>query len=261
MIDLNKGKIAFKEYISQYDTSDDKIKLKLVHTYGVVAAAEFICKNEGLSREDTDLAMLIALLHDIGRFEQLKKFNSFDDNKFDHASFGVKVLFEDGLIGKFIETSKYDEIIRKAIEYHSRFKIPEGNNEKEELHIKLIRDADKLDNFRVKKFEKFETLFDISEEVLGAEGISENIIENVRKHEPILHINRKTFMDMWVSYLAFIFDLNFRASYLFLKENDYINSNINRINYTNPKTIVSIEEIRIVLLNFIDKNLSYKIES
>ena len=255
MIDINRAKIAFKEYISQYNTSDDKIKLKIVHTYGVVEAAEFICKNENLNEEDTNLAKLIALLHDIGRFEQLKKFNSFDDNQFDHALFGVKVLFEDNLIRKFIEDSSYDDIIKKSIEYHSKFKFPNDNSDKEELHIKIIRDADKLDNFRVKKYEKFETLFDISEEELAEEEVSNNIMDNIRDHKLILHKDRNTFMDMWVSYLAFVFDLNFKSSYLFIKENNYINSNIDRIKYTNIKTKESMNEVRKIILEFIDNSI------
>ena len=255
MIDINKAKIEFKKYISNYDVNDDKIKLKLVHTYGVVDAADYIAKGENLSEEDRNLALLIALLHDIGRFEQLKVFNSFDDKKFDHAKFGVKVLFEDGLIKNFIDDRSYDEIIKKAIAYHSAFKIPDGNSRKEMLHIKLIRDADKLDNFRVKNLEKFETLFDISEEELGLEEVSENIMENIRNNEPILHSDRKTHMDMWVSYLAFAFDLNFKSSYKFIKENDYINRNVDRVKYTNKNTFKSMEEIKGIFNEFININL------
>ncbi len=36
---------------------------------------------------------MIALLHDIGRFEQLKRFDSFLPDTMDHAAYGVKILF------------------------------------------------------------------------------------------------------------------------------------------------------------------------
>ena len=39
---------------------------------------EEICRRMALSPEDTELAKIIALLHDIGRFEQLKRFDSFE---------------------------------------------------------------------------------------------------------------------------------------------------------------------------------------
>ena len=41
------------------------------------------------------------LLHDIGRFEQLKRYQSFIDSQtIDHANLGVTILFDDNLIEK-----------------------------------------------------------------------------------------------------------------------------------------------------------------
>ena len=98
-IDFNHAKIEFENYLSAFDLNNPKIQLKKVHTYGVVKAADYIGRREGLKQEDRDLALLIALLHDIGRFEQLKVFNSYDDNQFDHARFGVKLLLRNHLSG------------------------------------------------------------------------------------------------------------------------------------------------------------------
>ena len=97
-IDIEHAKKEFDKYLMDFDLENPKILLKKVHTYGVVKAADYICTREALDPEDKDLALLIALLHDIGRFEQLKAYNSYDDNRFDHAGFGVKLLFEEGKI-------------------------------------------------------------------------------------------------------------------------------------------------------------------
>ena len=64
----------FESYLNGYDRENDRIKLKIIHTYGVVKQAEELAGRMHLSAEDTDLARLIALLHDIGRFEQLKRY-------------------------------------------------------------------------------------------------------------------------------------------------------------------------------------------
>ena len=64
----------FLNYLKHYDQNDDKIHLKIVHTWGVVQAIDFIVSDMNLKEEDKELARLIALLHDIGRFEQLKKY-------------------------------------------------------------------------------------------------------------------------------------------------------------------------------------------
>ena len=54
---------------------------------------------------------------------------------------------------------QYDNIIKKAIYNHNKYKIEENLNDVELLHRKIIRDADKLDNFRVKETEHFSNIF------------------------------------------------------------------------------------------------------
>ena len=41
-IDFKAAKQAFENYLDEYDRKDDKIRLKIVHTYCVVNAAEEI---------------------------------------------------------------------------------------------------------------------------------------------------------------------------------------------------------------------------
>ena len=88
--DFMNARRAFEEYLNEYDREDEKIKLKIVHTYGVVACAQAIGKRMGLSEEDMEIAGIIALLHDIGRFEQIRKFDSFQPDTMDHAAYGVR---------------------------------------------------------------------------------------------------------------------------------------------------------------------------
>ena len=98
MMNLEYAKKQFDKYLDDYNREDDKIKLKIVHTYGVTACSRKIAQGLKLSEEDCQLAELIGLLHDIGRFEQLKRFDSFEPDTMDHASFGVQILFEEGMI-------------------------------------------------------------------------------------------------------------------------------------------------------------------
>ena len=93
---------AFAEYVRNYDPSDEKIKLKINHTYRVAGLCQRIAESLGLSEPDVDIAWLLGMLHDIGRFEQIKEFNEFNDKKIEHAEFGVKVLFKENLITKFL---------------------------------------------------------------------------------------------------------------------------------------------------------------
>lgn len=219
---------------NNFDINDEKISRKLKHTYHVVDNAIYICDDMKLSDEDKELAMLIALLHDIGRFNQAKQMKSFreDITNYDHATLGVKLLFELGEIRKFIETDKYDNIIKKAIENHSKYILDKSDlTEKELLHCKIVRDADKLDSFRAKSVDDIFTMANIHENDIEDSKITEKVYNDFMNEKTILSKDRKSGIDIWISYIAFVFDLEFSSSLKMVKEKDYINSLLNRFDY------------------------------
>lgn len=250
-MDFEQAKKYFSEYLKQYNSKDEKIRLKIVHTYGVVSAAKWLAQRMGLSLLDTQLALHIALLHDIGRFEQLKIYHSFDDTIVPHAQLSLDILFHKGLISSFIPERDYDQIIYDAIKNHGLFRMEDTLTDSSLLHAKLIRDADKLDNFRVKFEDSMTAMVDVTEEQLGKEPISDSIYQCFLESRPILNSDRITHMDMWVSYLGYIFDLNFPESRQYVLENDYINRLIDRIPYSNPKTQKKMERIRSHALDYL----------
>ena len=149
-IDIEKAKQAFKEYVKNYDPEDKKVKLKIEHIERESQLAKQMAEKLKLDEEDIKLAELIGLLHDIGRFEQIRIYHTFIDKKsINHGELGAKVLFEEGLIRKFIETDEFDEIIRLSIINHNRDDIEEDLTERQLLHAKLIRDADRTDIFYI----------------------------------------------------------------------------------------------------------------
>ena len=245
-MDFELAKKSFQEYLKNYDTNDGSIALKIKHTYEVVKKSEYIANGLRLNKENIELAKIIALLHDIGRFEQIKEFGEFNDKKIEHAEFGVKALFENGLIRDFINEDKYDSIIYKAIYDHNKYKIKKKLNEKELLQCKIIRDADKLDNFRVKEKEKLENMFPkiYKEKTINHETVSEKVYEDFMHHKCIKLEDRKTIIDYWICVIAFIFDLNFNISLQYVKENNYIDVLVDRIEYKNKNTKQKMEDIR-----------------
>lgn len=257
MIDFKHAMATFKKYLENFDSKYGKIDLKIRHTYGVVKASEYIANKLDLNNEDVELAKLIALLHDIGRFEQIRQSDSFIDNKdMDHAILGNNILFKDNLIRDFIEDTQYDNIISKAILNHNRLYIEDGLTERELLHAKIIRDADKTDNFRVKAEEDFENIIDnSSKDILENEIISENIFNDFMNSKIIVREDRKTHMDFWVSYIAFIFDYNYKFGLEYIKEMNYINVIVDRLDYKNADTKQKMELIRKHALEFIDERI------
>ena len=259
MIDIEKAKIAFKNFLEKYDDKNTLgFKLKVVHTYHVANNAKLIATKLKLSEEDILLAELIGLLHDIGRFEELNFFKEFDSIHFNHAEYGVKMLFEDNLISEFIKDNSYNEIIKIAIRNHNKLEIENRLNKKCLLHSKIIRDADKLDNFRVKQEEKIEEIFPgkvNNQEELECSYISYKVYETIKNKKCVNIHDRKTILDYWLCVLAFIFDLNFKETFKIVKENNYIDILINRFKYKNIDAKNKMEEIRLILNNFIDNKL------
>ena len=147
MIDIEKAKEEFLKYTANYDHHSDKIERKEKHSLRVVERSTMIANYLKLNEEDRLLAELIGLLHDIGRFEQVKRANTFSDVKsgINHGELGAEILFKEGLIRRFVEEDTYDEIIRKAIVNHNRTYIEPGLSERELLFAHIIRDADKAD--------------------------------------------------------------------------------------------------------------------
>lgn len=250
-MDFEQAKKIFNAFLKQYDASDDKIHLKIVHTYGVVKAAEYIGRALKLSPNDYELARHIALLHDLGRFEQLSQYHSFDDSIVPHAVLSLKILFEDGRIRDFIPEKDFDSIVYAAIENHGLYRIKPGLTDPQLLHSKIIRDADKLDNFRVKEEDSIEAMLDIPAKELGEEAITDHTYQCFLSHTPVLNSERVTHMDMWVSYLGYIFDLNFPASRQYILEKDYINKLVDRIPYSNKETAERMEHIRQTALSYL----------
>jgi len=252
-MNFEKALVAFEQFLQEYNTNDEKIKLKIIHTHGVVEASTAIAKELNLNDEDSYLVKMIALLHDIGRFEQAKRFNSFVDKEtIDHAEFGADILFKDGKIREFIETDKYDDLIENAIRIHNKYEIPQGLSEHIEFHCKIIRDADKLDIFRVMSTDRLNAFANINEEVMKQESITDEVYNDFLTHKPILNSKRKTHMDLWVSCLAFIFDYNFTASLKIVQAKNYLNILIDRVPSQNPKTQSRMEEIRKTDHEYID---------
>lgn len=250
MIDLLKAKQVFQDYVEEFDKNEPKNQLKMRHTYQVAEMSRYIATKLQLSEEDIKLAELIGILHDIGRFEQLEQYSSFDDSKnVDHANLGVSILFDSGLIREFVQEENHDFIIQKAIRNHNKYQIEEGLSQRELLYTKIIRDADKADNFYVKAYVDFRVQY--GKEQIGDQTISDKVYQAIQDHHCVLLKDRKTNMDEWISYLAWVFDFNFSVSLKWIVEKGYLDILLNRINYTNVETREKMKIIEKEIMEYV----------
>ena len=124
------------------------------------------------------------------------------------------------------------------------------------LFAKIIRDADKTDNFEVKQYQDFESLFKASEQEVQEEKITDDIWNAFLQEKTIISSQRVTNMDKWLSYLAWVYDYNFAPSLQYLKENDCINKVIDRIDYKDETTKERMECAREKLNRYINEKLA-----
>lgn len=194
---------AFDNYVSNFDLNDKNIRLKYDHSYRVANLSKKYAKLLNFSDEDILLAEVIGLIHDIGRFDQIKKYNSYDDiNNMDHADYGAFLLFNKGLIKKFWKNKKDYELIKFAIENHNKLTIPNIDDERFMKFAKLIRDVDKLDIIYIYAFSD-DVKFNVSNDC-----ISESIIKNIKSHKMVERTDRKNTNNEIALSFAYAFDIN-----------------------------------------------------
>ena len=220
MIDKENIKKKFLEYVDNFEKSG-RVDLKKEHILRVADKSEVIAKSLNLSEEQIELAYLIGICHDIGRFEQIKRFDTFSDKLtgMNHAQWSNKVLFEDGLINEFINTDKYHNIIKTAVINHNKTQIEGNLSEEELLFSKIIRDADKLDILYVINIEELEDIFWYKEH--NAKMIDKSIILDYYAKYLLDYSKIKNNLDQIVTFYNYIYDINFKITLTLIKEGNY----------------------------------------
>lgn len=226
IVDREHVKNTFATYTDKYDSSDEKIRLKIEHTYRVAELCDRIADDLGLVGEDKEIAWLLGMLHDVGRFEQVKRYGTFNDaNSVDHAQFGADLLFKENLIKEYIPSivdGPKKELIELAIRQHNVYRLPENLTEKEQLFCKIIRDADKVDIFKVNIDVPMEEIYDVTTEEIKAGLVSEEVMQAFKEKHCVLKSIRKTAVDHLVGHISLAYELEFPVSLKIAVEQGYL---------------------------------------
>lgn len=248
MIDVNKVEENFNNYVRKFEQTNPKIIIKKFHSIRVKEISEKIARGLNLSEEEIQIAMVIGLLHDIGRFEQEAQYHTFNDFKsMDHGDYGAEYLKNN--IREYIETDIYDNIIINAVKNHNKFLIEDKGNEKENLFAKIVRDADKLDIM----YESINIFYKGKEDLINNAYVSDYVYSHIKKNQLVKSDKNIVidYLDNIIRTISFVFDLNFDISFRILKENNYINNLIERFEYKNEETKKRMDEIKLIVNDFI----------
>jgi len=268
--DLKFFRKFFKEYVGKFykwNTKENEkynknIKLKEIHTYKVYNNIIKIGKFLNLSKEHKNIAKTIALFHDIGRFEQLKRYGTYNDNNsINHGLLGVQILESENVLEKLNNTEQ--EIIKKAILFHNAKNLQCDLNNNELFFCKIIRDADKLDIYRVIYEYLMENKETRDRTVIGevnedTEEYSKDVVKSIFENKIFDNNNVKTINDKKLSMLSWVFDINFLATLYYIKKRKYID----KFMYFLPQN-EEVKKIHEHIRNYVDeklKNLKYKTE-
>ncbi len=219
------------------DPADQKnILTKEEHTRKVMVNSADIASHIGMPLEKRVLAETIALFHDVGRFPQYQRYRTFRDSiSTNHAALGASVLIEKNVLKDL--RSRDRELILRAVTLHNVFSVPEKLDEESLVQVKLIRDADKLDIWRV--FVEFYASHDEDRASAVALGLPDSaeysmeVIASLHRREMVRLSSLRTLNDFRLLQLAWIFDLNFTRSLQLVLERSVIDS----IAASLPKTI------------------------
>ncbi len=213
--EMDKALLNFANYVGEFDLNNPKVLNKINHTYRVIELAKEIANKLNLCKEDTEILLKIALLHDIGRFYQIQVNNSFSDFKFDHSDYGIKYLFEKGHIREYNNRQNIDEIIKTSIYYHNKHSddIP-SLDDYTKMFVYLIRDIDKIDIYYMASL--------ISPFVFQKDKLLPNYLDDFMNQKLVRRLPQETKSDNFLVLCGFIYDFNYLESYELLKEKGYL---------------------------------------
>ena len=253
---MDKRRELFRKHYEHYDIRKTAIERKYYHSLRVMDLSILISRYLGLDDKDITLASIIGLLHDYARFEQWTKYKTYrDKDSIDHGDLAVKRLFDDNEIMDYdLDVNDYDTVYT-AIKYHNKIAIPYSLGNRSKLFCKIIRDADKLDIFYVLLTDDIKNTYGCSAEEMKNETFSDEIINEFKVNHEIDYQKRNTYGDIWISHMAYVFDFYYKSSYIVIKEKDYINKLLKKVDFKNKETLKSAQEILQIANDYIKSKI------
>jgi len=217
--------------------------IKREHSFRVAEISGVLATALQLGNQDKKIAWLSGLFHDIGRFTQLVDHNTFNDSKsLNHAELSTEVLRKEEIFQK-IDCDE-DELIYTAIVLHNKFELPKKLSERQLLHARLLRDADKMDILKVltdyysdRNGTPNHTLtWELPKGIEVSPAVKKEVLAGklVMKQDVVSEI------DVKIMQLSWVYDINFKPTFEYLLRNRFLE----KIYNTLPKKDIIIDIYR-----------------
>jgi putative nucleotidyltransferase with HDIG domain len=216
----------FDSYTSRFFGDDEcvnaHLRMKQEHTGRTCKEILVLAEQLALDDHQKQIAEMVALFHDVGRFPQFAEYRTFNDTRsIDHSHLGVEILRREGLLDVLRREER--QWVETAIEHHGRKSLPPNLNGQALLFSKLIRDVDKLDIYRIvirlyRQYRADPAGFPWELELPDEPRYSADVFDAVMHGKLIEHAMMQTLNDMMLCKLSWVYDMNFAASLAKLRE-------------------------------------------
>lgn len=240
---MEKYRKIFNQYFKRFSIREQNILRKFHHSYRVMEYAKEIGNSMNFNGHDIWLCKMIGLFHDIGRFEQWTKYETYNDHdSIDHGDLAYKIVQDENILDDINDIDR--NIILTAIKYHNKYDLNEIIDERIKIFCEIIRDADKLDIL----FEQGNTIKNIQAK------LNDDLTKEIYNKKLCSNKYVKSDVDVILRQIGFIFDLHFQYSFVLLKEQNWFSNKFNLLeNYVEDKNAVK------ELQEFINKYVEEKI--
>lgn len=224
--DLKKWFATYVQtFTSEKSGVQQNINLKEEHTRRVCCEILHLGQQLGLNTSELRLAEITALFHDIGRFEQFARYGTFVDGKsVNHAQLGVSILQEKKVLARLDDSVR--DLVLRIISYHNRAVLPTEESATCLFFSRLLRDADKLDIWRVvteyyqQKDQKTNTGVEL--DLPDTPVFSDAVVQNLLAGRIVDIKYLKNLNDFKLLQVSWVYDLNFIPAFQRLKEKGYL---------------------------------------
>ncbi len=240
---------VFEDYIKKIDMNNAYAKAKYFHSLKSMDLARNIASELGIFDEDEIVIIeLIALFHDIGNFNE-DDHNYLDNSDEDSTMKSINILFDEGLIRKITEDTKYDNLVKLAIFCHNKDGLPKNIDEKTVCICNIIKDVYRIEELhmainypyvdnRINEYPTNEVYDEFKQFKEVKNKMSDNNADNV------------------LIVLSHLFGLNYKVSYNLVKEKGYIEKIIDSLVVDDKKIEKFFIQIESVLKNYLQKKIN-----
>ena len=205
----------FQAYVDSFrgggDFIDANIDIKEKHTRRVCLHALALTRSLGSSRREREEAFLAALFHDTGRFPQIRRYATFNDQASEnHAILGVREIKSRHLLRDLPEPMR--RRVLTAVMAHNRLELPPGLDGAQLRLVRILRDADKMDILDVliqyygSRENGDNSALDL--DLPRGEALSEAALADIEASRCVAMRNVESIQDFRLLQISWVFDIN-----------------------------------------------------